>query len=318
MHHRDDSIDNGALDRFIALVKNDEIPIKLHGHHGIVDEVTVYSKTWFSRNPQYSYMFEYLVGGFNLTMVSLDDRLAQSLILVDELEGLEAIDSGDHAPTLMEAWDAGFKTEPIAIGNFCQCTHCGTSLVSHFDGEEITFKAINRRQRMEYAECPYPGGIGEYSVQIRVESNTLVFGNDFRRKMKKSCDDFDINTNYGTKQTVDATAEQGMFTAFVGNSCPAVLVAENGDIIVANDGFDDEDNITTNFGNSVGSICTDLWWFYAMDGAEHTRTEPHIEAEATVEVEPGLFEMTVHERTSDDERDWHEGVKYVTIKRIGD
>jgi hypothetical protein len=320
MHHRDDSIDNGALDRFIARVKNDEIPMRLYGHHGIVDEVTVYSKTWFSRDPQYSYVFEYLVGGFNLSVISTDNRIARSILLTNELEGLEAIDSGDHAPTIMEAWDTGFKTEPIAIGNHCQCNHCGTSLVSHFNGEEITFKSINTdSRRMEYADCPHPGGFGEYSVQIRIPSDKIVFANDFRPLMKNNdADGFSVNTDYGIRRTVEEAAKYDFLTAFVGNCSPEVLIAENGDILIANEGFDEEDNIVTNFGTSVGSICTDLWWFYAMDGNTHAEADSDIEVEATVEVEPGLFEMTIHKRTKDSDHGWAKGEKYATIKRIGD
>ena len=114
-------------------------------------------------------------------------------------------------------------------------------------------------------------------------------------------------------------------TSSVGNSCPNVWV--KGDkITIANANYNEEteerDEPNPEWGVSAGYICTDLWWFYAVDGdvydahpnKEYTKGNTQLEWEIEVKVTPGRYRMTVHRDVFED--GWLETTFFATIEKI--
>lgn len=145
-----------------------------------------------------------------------------------------------------------------------RCLECGKRMNFRptFDGCEAT------------TVCEYSGGIQPYSVILDVPSGKIVFGNDFRSFVV--CDDsrYDVNAKVGKKNTTEAYARVGLVHIFVGNTCPRVYKNETGltvesryepDYDEKSEDEVDQDSHWQRENESLGSICTDLWWFSAMD-----------------------------------------------------
>jgi len=68
------------------------------------------------------------------------------------------------------------------------------------------------------------------------------------------------------KVITEAYAEAGLFHGYVGNSCPSIH-RYNGKLLIGNQSYDrktynSRDDLP---GRSVGSVCTDLWWYSIAD-----------------------------------------------------
>lgn len=216
-------------------------------------------------------------------------------------------------------WASGQQTDPVKINSHIRgCSNCGESVNVYFDGKVITIGDT---------KCSIPGAPAPYSVQINVPSGKLICENDLR-EFVPGVEDMYTTAYVEMVKYVNEYAAGGLFHAFVGNSCPSLYLKNNDILTVANvHDDDDEDYIDHGFGEQVGSICTDLWWFSIMD--EDTLLKNHKEFYPNdkkfnfdemkftiIDVEPGLYEMTVHPMAIKNDMD--EIVHYATIKRIGE
>ncbi len=270
-------------------VRDDDILINFNGHCGEEHQGIVYSKSLFARSP---YNDEHYF--FNALELILSELASEKL--------------GEESPH--EVWCKGGTTKPQRTTGFRDCYVCGERITTTFDGKVINF---NTR---DCAPCKYPGGIKDYTVTIDVPSGEIVFANDLRRLMEQDVD-YEINNHNGVKLTVEDTALQGFFTVFVGNSCPGIFTKD--DIItIGNEGLDDNDQPVADFGELVGSICTDLWWVYAMDKVafDSHPSSSEIEIEALAQVEPGKYQMTVHSDRYLDGKGWEGGERFATIVKV--
>jgi hypothetical protein len=162
-------------------------------------------------------------------------------------------------------------------------------------GEQFTFRREGTTLIAE-SECAVPGGIQPYSVLLNVPSGRIVMANDLR-ELTQINDNFNVNKTCGQVGLTKAYAEDGMVHIFVGNTCPGVY-EKDGKIEVGLDNSwqdDEEDLSAEQVGKDLGSICTDLWWYSAMDGdlfearCAEQGIDPKSLIEVEVNVEPGVY-----------------------------
>lgn len=176
------------------------------------------------------------------------------------------------------------------------CSECGETVTLTVEGDALVAKSA----------CVYAGGMPAYEVLLDVPSGTLVFANDLR-DLTEVEDDADLNTAFGQKAFTEGHAADGLALVFVGNTCPSVF--KKGAEILVGDGGRRK--------RTFGSICTDLWWYSAMDKdlflarCEAAGLSPEAFDVFEVEVPAGVYAVT-------DEmvRDRHaRGVVYSRIRK---
>jgi hypothetical protein len=184
---------------------------------------------------------------------------------------------------LVRAFEEGaLLDEPLILNTMrsFQCPSCGTHMRMGFNGQGFVVLAD---------PCPYPTGLVT-EWELNVPSGKLAVANDLRRWFP-SDGDYDINNSMGTHLTTLAYANVGMSHGFVGNTCPSIY--RDGDHFVIGSYqeklWDDEtDEERDNpelcpWGDSVASVCTDLWWFSIVDFDEFLRRVPHYTPEEKIE-----------------------------------
>ena len=300
-------IDTFALMKhMINLVRTNSVELRFNGHYEHHSQQLLWTQTEYAKNETVDWMKsrhnEMFVAWYNLHLLE---------------------QSGNLTTEIVDKWMRRETTEYLPVAQN-DCFVCGKRVETYFNGFAFMFadaKSFSQSEGQEddVLNCEFAGGMKDYSVEIEVKSGRLVFANDLRCCMPDDIDDHDVNQQIGVRNTVIDTAKQGFLTAFVGNSCPSVF--QNGTTLyVGNEGHDENDNVIAPLeGRRLGSICTDLWWFYAMDGdvydACNVRHKP--EDEAIAELPPGTYRMTVHTNAHQG-LDWDAGQleKYATIEKV--
>ena len=267
--------------------------ILFNGHFGVEGHATL-----FSNSPMYQHEAK-------VNQVYMVHRTNKYFVDWYNLRYLIG-NNGPITPEVVKAWKDRQQTEWISVANQ-DCHECGKRLDTYFNGVSFMFaEASNMKNATSDVDpilrCRFDGGLKEYSVDICVPSGRLVFANDFRNMMPVTPDDHYVNYAVGIYDTVLDAAGQGFLTAFVGNTCPSIIQDGN-TLVVGNQGYDDDDKVVDPInGTEAGSICTDLWWFYAMDGDvyENSTCEYKPAIEVDVKVAPGCYRMTIHERNNGD------------------
>lgn len=179
-----------------------------------------------------------------------------------------------------------------------RCSECGESMNFTFTAEGLN---VDRA-------CLTPGGLKPYHVLLDVPSGKIVFANDLRTLVVVEEADVSVNARLGCKQTTEAHARAGMVHISVGNTCPSVFREPDGSLVVASRYIPEDDDTLSDEEYArldaaldqtrLGSICTDLWWYSAMD---HDHFLGRCAAEGyepddfdifTVDVEPGVYAFT--------------------------
>jgi hypothetical protein len=165
--------------------------------------------------------------------------------------------------------------QPVNLGEmplFSECGNCGLAAEFICNGKKLKIKH----------PCPNPNGLYPMEAELNVPSGKIVFANDLRN-IFRIIGNFNVNQNIGILSTVRAYEEVGMMHFFVGNTMPGIWKADNERLTISygpKDKFYDEDKkalvsydekvvqLTTPEGTEVGDICTDLWWYCAVDHDE--------------------------------------------------
>lgn len=191
-----------------------------------------------------------------------------------------------------------FEMEGYARERECGC--CGESAHYTIVGDVLVAKN----------QCKYPGGLPNYDVKLSVPSGKIVFANDLRELVMVE-DNYDVNASIGTMLLTQAYEAQGMVHVFVGNSCPSVYWVD-GKLVIASLSDETTENMVKR-----GNICTDLWWFSAMDydhvvaQCEVLKIDPKDVIGFVVNVDPGEYSFTV---ISDDTRETYGAVLGITTQ----
>jgi hypothetical protein len=135
-----------------------------------------------------------------------------------------------------------------------------TSRACHVCGEEPDFRTTDKGENfIAESECLYKDGFPPIEVNLEVPSGEILLFNDFRQCYEKEKNHIDVNSTLGIKLYTEHYAEQGLIIHFVGNSCPSIVQISNERL---NIGWVDKEGDDTKI---IGSICTDLWWYCAVD-----------------------------------------------------
>jgi hypothetical protein len=148
------------------------------------------------------------------------------------------------------------------------CAKCGStpSFVISVDGSD-TYRADT--------ECAYKDGFPPIEAMLEVPSGEILLFNDFRKFYEKESDMIDINNTLGIKQYTEHYAKQGMAMHFISNTCASVAQISDKRLEIGYFECDKEENCEYEECSSscpeyvevniIGSICTDLWWYCAVD-----------------------------------------------------
>lgn len=175
--------------------------------------------------------------------------------------------------------------------------------------------------RLSGEECPLPDGFEPNVFELNVPSGKLVVDDDLRNWFPLAEDgNYDINTAAGTRKCSQLYADVGLAHGFVGNTCPGIYKKKDGTYKIASQPYDEywdsktgemvpNTNLPEWDGESVGTICTDLWWYSICDYEEFERRiakyglngYESIESSFTViDVKPGVYRFQHHDGWNDD------------------
>lgn len=202
------------------------------------------------------------------------------------------------------------------------CCECAKSFTLEIEGDRVVASTV----------CAMPGGLPVYDVLLNVPSGEMVFANDLRPLIL--CDDPegpDVNSRLGCKLVTQAYAGHGMVHISVGNTCPGVHREPDGSLVVARRYAEEEDEDGEPIpdaiykareaeieANQVASICTDLWWFSAMDydwfvrRCEAEGEDPNDFDFTIVVVEPGVYAFSDEMPRDRDEN----GAVFSRVRRV--
>jgi hypothetical protein len=206
------------------------------------------------------------------------------------MAGLDRLEADDETTARIQV-ELPFTSKGSILRS---CYECAAEPSVVFDVDQITVEANHVPE--EY-----------FSVVIPVPSGRLLMDDDLRETYEElpydRVDAPDVNHTKGVRLCSENYARQGMMHFFVGNSCPGIRKLKPGLIEAGHFAEDAPDQ-----GEGVGSICTDLWWFSAVDydlfkerllREEDTTSEKvekylkHVEKMgALVEVTPGDYRCT--------------------------
>lgn len=207
-----------------------------------------------------------------------------------------------------------------AMTSLDRCGCCGASIGLQY--KSMTDDKVVLQAR---AACAYPDGVPPYDLMLGVPSGKIVFANDLRELVAVGDDSGELNSQAGQKQFSEAFIRAGLVYVFVGNSCPSVQRDGDG-LKVGSFYLENEEELTDEEYEaaeaamdalSLGSICTDLWAYNAMDydyfhermkrcGIDPNEFRSHF----VVEVPPGVYAF------SDEFADTHAATVFSRIRRI--
>lgn len=234
--------------------------------------------------------------------------------------------SKTDAEDLVRAADAGTPLDrwvpvetSLGLTGLRTCSYCGE--------DDFAVETNGVAVRLAGEPCKFPSGLPLTEWELNVPSGKLVVANDLRELFPLPEDeDADINTTLGCRQTALAYAANGMSHAFVGNSCPGVFKCGDGLFKIANTPSDEKwdgkkyvkvEPVPKFEGESVASICTDLWWFSICDHAEFQRRSKRFKQKVSdfsvkiVNVKPGVYRFH-----HDEEARGHEGPEECVYTRF--
>ncbi len=205
---------------------------------------------------------------------------------------------------LLSAMDRGETVDdPLVIKNFIHntCPVCGEDLTFTFDGREFKSKT----------KCPFPNGMGEYSIDLPVPSGKLVVANDLRNLFKSEYEEielypwskgwgFDIMTLMGCRRTFETYGKLGMAHGFISNTCPGMYRVDKNTLTLSMVKYDEESgNVIESEvpGEKVGGVCTDLWWYSIMDYDKYVeKSGEELDRHCDIiDVKPGMYKITHRE-----------------------
>lgn len=264
-------------------VESGDILVDLNGHfEGSIGAVKVTEKEQsllgIFRGDERSWLHMLLFEDFRMWMGLKYEGLHDDGPLVEDVQ-------------MVDDWLEGKETEDYSISTDGShpCWECGKRFTIKFNGKRFLFRG----------ECSEAGGLKDLKVTMAVPSGTLVFANDFRGMLRdtEEVEDRNINLHIESMRLSQDYVKHGMFYSFVGNSCPSIFL-KDGVITVGNNGHTEdygEGVVLIEGAETIGSICTDLWWFSAMDKEDFTKRC----LEFNAELKEPLSDLETQERMDD-------------------
>lgn len=319
-YFEDGEFNSFALKDFLAEKLMGEMPIRFNGHHAIADETITLHDTYWGKNEQFRNGTDWMVRRV------VDDFICWSVLDENQRSGYLTTD-------IMDAWERGEETVWVPTMRRNDCHVCGERVHVSFNGIYFMVAKLDDMQTATKSSdpvnstdlhCEFHGGMKSYTVEVEVPSGRLVFANDLRGLMSHEIPDHYINHDIGIRRLVEDTAKQGFLTTFVGNTCPSIYQDGN-TLRIGCVGYDSDEVVDEFAGKTVGSICTDLWWFYAVDGDVFDNSTTNLNGESVgvskynadvVHVDAGRYKMTVNLPRPNDEYGSGVASLYATIEKI--
>lgn len=158
--------------------------------------------------------------------------------------------------------------------------------------------------------CPLPGGMPVYDVLLAIPSGVIVIANDLRPLVTVD-EDHDIGNKISERKYIEEYARFGMAHVYTGNSCPTIW--RQGERIAIANYTDEEDRYeyegkllpegeitpVAERGEDLGTVCTDLWWYSAMDRdlflarCAEEGLKPENFSPDYITVEPGTYAFSI-------------------------
>lgn len=241
----------------------------------------------------------YLEPGLRLAVDDIEDRWLKKQLLEGVRRSRTLIsDLAAHLPAAARDLLVELRRTAVDI----RCPACGDhlELADHDDGLAVT------------NPCRLPGARKPFEVTVDVPSGRLVFANDLRHLVVVESS-VSVNHDLGRQRYTEAHARAGLVLIHVGNTCPGVHREADGSLFVGwvrDEDWDDEDDAPADpvTSEKLGSICTDLWWYSAMDEFHFLRAcaregvDPKSLDTFTVEVPPGVYAFSDERADPDGDR----------------
>ena len=135
-------------------------------------------------------------------------------------------------------------------------------------------------------------------VALDIPSGKMIFNDSLREgfNIEKR---FNFNGCFGTFKSILAHGKIGCFHGYCGNSCPTITKKGN-KLYIGHDHYPKDDEGMSDYdnpdetlpGESVGGICTDLWWYSFADYDLAKSKGMNVDNYDYVDVEPGRYVLT--------------------------
>lgn len=196
----------------------------------------------------------------------------------------EFIDSFEYKIGLLsdEEFEQLKKGEGKLIKSAGLCHGCGEFVALIFTGTKVIPGRFKNQEIEEFFNCNKPKK--EFSVEINFPTGELICDDYpmYAKELfkKESNTEHSLNSLKGIYETTMNFAKKNVLNVYVGNSCPDVWVKNNDKLAIGNSYEKDNctcdsDNyinceceyieLTPINGESIATICTDLWWATVVD-----------------------------------------------------
>jgi hypothetical protein len=147
----------------------------------------------------------------------------------------------------------------------CECNSCG---------ERLSFKVSDSWETYtSNTECKYKDGFPPIEALLEVPSGEILLFNDLRKFYDKPEERIDVCTTSGVELYTKHYAKQGLIMHFISNTSPDVVQINDERLEIGNFMCEEEEGCeldtcpgpSCKVVNKIGSICSDLWWYCAVD-----------------------------------------------------
>ncbi len=220
---------------------------------------------------------------------------------------------------LMDAID-GKEWLELPGGREYKCYDCAQPLKVAFKGNEvrITAEHVCDQNHTFTIEVDFPTGEVVFDDWPARFSEARDAGFIFENEKES------VNYLKGQRQSTDNYARQQIVHHSVGNTCPTFYVNKETGAIQIGSRWDEEqdEHVTPEGMEDVGSFCTDLWWVTILDRSFYDaivgklpkqKSNKYYDKELNIaRIPPGRYRFTCYGRTNDDME------MFMTGERIGD
>ncbi len=162
------------------------------------------------------------------------------------------------------------EPEIMLIAEDLDCEDCGERLRLEYNLLESKIAPLEH-EYLTIPECPCVNEDFLIKASIPVPSGKLVFANNLRvlftEEELETIEEVSVNFFYGRKQHTLDYAKLDMLFASVGNTSPNVYSVRDGEELLVGNFWEEmeEENELPPETVAKGNVCTDLWWYCAMD-----------------------------------------------------
>lgn len=219
-------------------------------------------------------------------------------------------------------------SRPFLLDHLFSCRFCDAYPALDFDWDTMTASMRT--------VCPYPDGITT-SIEFTTRSGRIVVTDDLRPIYDGYGDEDDptrprfasYNSSLGIMQATEEFARQGCAFGFVSNSSPDLFRVGDGQYIIANPSYTDDDEADwcgwsfPEEPTGLASVSTDIWSYSIADCADWISRGGNVDRDLKykgdcIEFPPGVYRFTNYSARKGFDAHAMGPVLFADIRRIGD